>query len=293
MTAGYLWAGLLVLATAVPGLCQPEGEYVTVENAILKTINSSQLPARIAGTIELLDVSEGSRVVPGQLLGKIQDQATQLQVERARISAEKARLKASSDIDIRLAQKRLAVADNELERAVSANQRIANTYPAKEVDRLKLMADTARIEIERAQYEQDLAKQELRTAETELLQAGELLERHRLVSSTTGVVVSLEKRAGEWVEPGTSLLEIVETGKLRIEGFLAAGSPVDGLESMPGMATVLHGSQRTEVAAKVTFVSPESNPVNGQVRVFLEIENPQGLFRPGMKVETRIGPLNR
>jgi multidrug efflux pump subunit AcrA (membrane-fusion protein) len=34
--------------------------------------------------------------------------------------------------------------------------------------------------------------------------------------------------------------------------------------------------------AKVVFVSPEINPLNSQVRVFLEVDNRAGKLRPGM-----------
>lgn len=293
-----MYSGLLIVVLAwFSSPFQKTGEtlpkLVKVENAQLKTLDSMHLPARIAGVVGTLDVTEGSVVGPGQSMGKILDRAAQLQVDRARIAIDKAKQKIANQIDVRLAEKRLAVASNELERAVSANQRIANTYPAKEVDRLQLVVDTAKLEIERAEYDRELARQELRLAETELLQAEELLERHAIKSATGGIVVKVEKRPGEWVEPGTNLVEVVQTSRLRIEGFVRASAIRPGLVEAPAKASIKVDGRTHEVDAKLTFISPESNPVNGQVRVFLEIDNSAGLFRPGMTVETTIGPAGK
>jgi multidrug efflux pump subunit AcrA (membrane-fusion protein) len=39
---------------------------------------------------------------------------------------------------------------------------------------------------------------------------------------------------------------------------------------------------------KVVFVSPEINPVNGQARVWAEIDNASGLLRPGLRPQMKI-----
>jgi multidrug efflux pump subunit AcrA (membrane-fusion protein) len=38
------------------------------------------------------------------------------------------------------------------------------------------------------------------------------------------------------------------------------------------------------------FVSPEVDPVNGQVRVLAEVDNPDGVLRPGLRATMTIGP---
>ena len=52
-----------------------------------------------------------------------------------------------------------------------------------------------------------------------------------------------------------------------------------------GWPAVLHvtlAEGQREFRGVVTFVSPEANPVNGQVRVLAEIENTGGKLRPGL-----------
>jgi RND family efflux transporter MFP subunit len=261
---------------------------IDVENALLKTIEATTVSAEVAGKIDRLAIVEGSTVNAGQEVGKVRDQAVRFQVEQSRIAMAVARKKQVSDIDLQLAQKKAAVARNELERAETANARIENTYPPKEIDRLRLVSESADLEIQRAEHEQELRELDVMIAENEYRQASELLSRHRIASPVDGVVVAMEHRVGEWVEPGTELFKIVKIDRLRIEGFINAASITEQLVDQSADVVVLKANEERRLTGKVVFVSPEANPVNGQVRVYLEIDNSQGEFRPGMRVRASI-----
>ena len=47
------------------------------------------------------------------------------------------------------------------------------------------------------------------------------------------------------------------------------------------------------VKGKIVFVSPEIDPVNAQVRVWAEVENPDLSLRPGLQAEMIIDPASR
>ncbi|MCA9194070.1 MAG: HlyD family efflux transporter periplasmic adaptor subunit [Planctomycetales bacterium] len=264
------------------------GQQIVVENAILKTIEATVIPAQVSGTLESLAVAEGSVVKIGQRVGKINDKALSLQVEYKRIARSAAEKKYGSQIDLNLAIKKKEVASLELERAEEANSRIANTYPPKEIDRLNLVAHSASLEVERARLEQELLEYEVLLASTELKQVEELLSRHEIISPAEGVVVSIGRRVGEWVEPGAELVTVVNTNRLRIEGFITSAEITSDLVGQSANVTLLRGSQTFEITGKVVFVSPDANPVNGQVRVYLEIDNSQAQFRPGLRVKAMI-----
>lgn len=261
---------------------------IPVDNATLKIIHSTTVAAQIAGVIGKLDLNEGMSVRSGDVLGSVLDAAAQLQVSRAQVACKLAEQKSGDDADLRLAQKRSAVAANELERAVAANQRRPDTYPVKEVERLQLVADSATIEIERAEKARKLLAEELALVQIELSQAEELLARHQIMAPSDGIVTTVEKQAGEWVEPGTALFQLVRVDRLRIEGFVNGDAAAAGLLGCPAEATLESPDGPQVLRAVVTFVSPEANPVNGQVRVFIEIDNSAGLLRPGTRIATRI-----
>jgi multidrug resistance efflux pump len=265
-----------------------DSAFIPVENATLKIIETTTVAAQIAGVIGKLDLNEGMNIRAGDLLGGVRDEAVRLQVDRAEVGCRLAQQKCQDDADLRLAQKRSAVAANELERAVSANQRRPETYPVKEVERLQLVAESTVIEIERAETAQKLLAEERALAQVELAQAQELLGRHQIVAPSDGIVTRVEKRAGEWVEPGTALFQLVRVDRLRIEGFVAGDQAAAGLLGLPAEATAITAAGPRKMEAKVTFVSPEATLANGKVRVFIEIDNREGLLRPGTPIETRI-----
>lgn len=261
---------------------------IKVQDAILKTIESTDVATEVAGTIKQLKIAEGDTVKVGQSLGLIGSKAVLLKVENAKTQLAISRKKASSDIDLRLAQRRLEVAQNELERAENANVRLPNTYAIKEIDRLRLVAATAELEVERANYAQELHKLEAALDENLYQQARESLAKHEIKSPASGVIVKLNKLVGEWVEPGTELLRIVKIDRLRIEGFVKAEHLPQVVDGRTALVTVQKGDREYEIKGRVVFTSLEVNPVNGLVRVFLEIDNSDSRFYPGLRVEAEI-----
>jgi multidrug efflux pump subunit AcrA (membrane-fusion protein) len=256
---------------------------LVVQGAILKTIEATSLAAQVAGLLEKIDIKEGSRVAPGQELAFVRDAAVRAQMDRARIALELARKKAENDIDEQVAIKSQAVAANEYQRALDANQKVSNVYPPSEMDRLKLILDRSGLETARAAYQRDFGRLEAYLAEAELKVHEELLQRHRLLAPCHGLVVAVERRVGEWVEPGATVVRLVEIDRLRIEGFIQATDAIADLVGSTATVTVGVADQSIETTAQLVFVSPEANPVNGQVRVFLEVDNRQGNLRPGLR----------
>ena len=262
-----------------------------VEGAILKTIESTSVAAQVSGMVQVLNVKEGAKVKLNQEIGRVRDTAVRLQMEKSKLSITIAEKKQNSDIDRRMAEKNRAVAENEYQRAVEANQQIKDVYPINEVDRLRLLFDRAGLETERAVHQQAMAALDVAMAEMEYKQSLELSQRHRIVAPCDGVIVALEKRIGEWVEPGTVVVKVVQIDKLRIEGFINA---LDALPELVGTTArvLIEGTvPLIETSAKLVFISPEANPLNSQVRVFLEVDNSNGKLRPGIRPTTIIHRL--
>ncbi len=270
---------------------------IQVEGAILKTIEATTLAAQVSGVIDQLATKEGDIIEAGKQLGKIRDEAVRLKLEQLQTQVELAKKKQANDINQRLAENSQEVARNEYQRALSANQRVPNTYPVNEIDRLQLVADQSQLELERAKYERDLAQFDVTLAVGEYRQAHELYNRHRIIAPASGVVVAVEKRAGEWVEPGTDLLRVVRIDQLRLEGFISADQAQRELVGRPATIKLPAREPSSPEPASpepasytgaVVFVSPDVNPVNGQVRIFIEVDNASGRLRPGLRVDTQI-----
>jgi multidrug efflux pump subunit AcrA (membrane-fusion protein) len=101
----------------------------------------------------------------------------------------------------------------------------------------------------------------------------------------------VHRRAGEWVAPGETLVRIVRIDRLRAEGFIdAALAEVDLVGAEARLAITSAGGEKRVFAGVVVFVSPEIDPVNGQVKIWAEIENRSLALRPGLRGELTVSP---
>lgn len=255
---------------------------IVVESAILKTIESTAVSAEVAGVIANLTIKEGSEIRSGDEVGRIKDAGIQLQTERAKKAFDLANKKNVTTIDFRISEKNVALARNEHTRALNANKKVSGTYPVSEVDHLLFVLERSILESERATYQKGITDTELAIAEIEYRQSVELWKRHIITAPCDGMVVSVEKRKGEWVEPGSVVLKIVQTSRLRIEGLVSAKQAstlkVGQLASVEPV-----GENGSKSEAKLVFVSPEVNPIDSQVKIFLEVDNASQKWRPGFR----------
>jgi multidrug efflux pump subunit AcrA (membrane-fusion protein) len=133
-----------------------------------------------------------------------------------------------------------------------------------------------------------IAELELTKIEIENQQLQDMLKKHRILAPVSGMVVAIEKRVGEWVEPGTVVIRLVEIDRLRIEGFMQAEqADPKWLQSEANVELQLSG-KTIHTTAKLVFISPEVNPINSQVRVHLDVDNRDARLRPGLKPKVWI-----
>ncbi len=268
---------------------EKQGARIEVKNSILKSLDTVSIAAGVAGVLGEVFVREGDIVEVETPLAKVRDDEASLVVVQAQLALDTAKLKTTRDVDLKLAIKGAEVASKELQRTLDANSRAADTYPANEVDRMRLMVDKSKLEIERAQLEQRLTLLACEQAEAELRQAEQAVTRHTILSPLSAMVISIEKQAGEWVDPNSNVIELMTMNPLRVEGFIDASTASKVVAGNEAKVAINIGTSTYEVTGKVKFVSPVANPVNSQVRVFIEIENNENRFRPGLSVKATIG----
>jgi macrolide-specific efflux system membrane fusion protein len=103
------------------------------------------------------------------------------------------------------------------------------------------------------------------------------------------MVVQVNRRRGEWVEPGEMVVRILRLDRLRAEGFLKARYLSGDVEDWRVTLTVdLPGRPAAELPGEVVFVSPEIDPVNSQVSIWVEVDNEDLRLRPGMRAKMTI-----
>lgn len=282
MTGNLLRAALLI--TVFTGAARLMADEIRVPSVLIKLIEQVEVPAREAGVLAAVNAREGDLVSPGAPLAQIEDTQARFDKRRAELEHQGARRAADSDVKVRFARKSLEVAEADLRRALESSKRFAQSVSQSELDHLRLLVQKSTLEIEQAQLEIELAQALRDVKQHEVEVAQHQIERRQVVSPLAGVVVEINRHRGEWVEPGQTIVRLLRLDRLRAEGLVPAQSVDDQLKGRAVKLTVPTGDgQSAEYAGQIVFVSPEVDPVNGQVRVWAEIENNDLKLRPGVQ----------
>jgi macrolide-specific efflux system membrane fusion protein len=265
-----------------------QGEPLVVESVMLRLLEEAEVPAQEAGVVTAVSVREGQRVKQGDLLAQIDDQVARLAAEAVQAQYDIARAKAANDVRQRFAKKSLEVSEAELRRSMDSIERFAKSISQSQIDVERLTVQKNQLEAEQAEHEHQVATLEMKAQENELTAARAQVARRRIVAPFDGVIVQIYVRRGEWVEPGQKALRIVNVDRLKAEGFVPAAMAVAELSGKPVSLEVEALSEQDSPEGKIVFVSPEVDPITGQVRVWAEIDNREGKLRPGQPARMAI-----
>ncbi|QDT53968.1 HlyD family secretion protein [Caulifigura coniformis] len=230
---------------------------------------------------------EGEYVTANSIVAKLKDE-----VPQAAVAASAA--KAESDAEITAADK---LAESERLEATLMDEANRNAgvsrppYPKSDVDRARLRAEAADLQTGVKRHEKRLAGFELAQAQAEL-------KTFHIITPIDGIVTRVFKRAGEGVQQAESILEVVNTTIIRVEGRIPAavasrvkvGSPVRVRFKLGPVPQSGPPGPAIELEAKLGFVDVSAEGVGEEryVRVWTELVNPRQMLRDGTPAEMTI-----
>jgi macrolide-specific efflux system membrane fusion protein len=276
---------LLVSSVMLAGALAAADEPIRVPSVLLKLIEQAEVPAREAGVLNKLEVREGDMVKEGAALAGVEDSDAQLDKRKAQLELVGATQLADNDVKIRFAKKSLEVADAELTRALDAEKRFPQSVSKTELAQLKLLVEKSTLEVEQAGHELDLARVTRDLKQNDVAIADHSIRQRQIMAPITGQVVEINRHRGEWVQPGQTILRILRLDRLRAEGLVPAAAVSGKLVGRPVKLTVKLSEKDKDTAefdGVIVFVHPELDPVNGQVRVWAEVDNADLNLRPGL-----------
>lgn len=279
-----------------------------------------RVPSRTAGTAVQVPAEEGSRVEAGALLVSLDDESLIL----LRDQAEAGRDMAAAALDLLLQGARQEDLDQAREALKSAEERWR--LAREEADRLRALIDSGSVsqqQLDRAESAEKLAdgarlqaasllakleagardpeiagaRAALNKAEASLSLAEKSLEDSRILAPSAGTVLYRMIEPGEWAAPGMTVFVIADITNLRLTVYVSEPDLArirlgqDAEIRMDGSGQVLNG--------RVSWISPlaEFTPKNVQIKdervkqvfaVRIDVENPDGLLKPGMPADARF-----
>jgi macrolide-specific efflux system membrane fusion protein len=262
-----------------------------VESALLRLIQQVEVPARAQGVLTSIEVVEGDSVQLGDVLAQVDDSEAKLLEGRAAIELEVSKETVKSDVAVRAAKQAFQFNKAEHERLERAAQGIRGSISLSELEELKFRAEQAALDLEKAQHEARLDQLTVELKQKELQLSKHNVEVRKVAAPINGVVVEVLRQPGEWVEPGDKVLRIVRLDRLRVEGLIEVPDIASDLRNAQVTLSLnVPGRGPTNFPGKIVFVSPEINPVNGQVRIWAEVENKDGILKPGLRTKMTLVP---
>jgi RND family efflux transporter MFP subunit len=288
---GVLVSGASAFAAdrGAPAAKPASGSGIEVESVVLRLFEEAEVPAQEAGVVVNVAAREGQRVKQGELLAQVDDQVPRLAADAAKAKYDITHEKAANDVKIRYAQKALEVSEAELKRSTESIEKFAKSVSQSQLDVEQLTVQKNRLEAEEAEHEQSIAGLEMKAQENEWNAARAQIARRKIAAPFDGTIVQVYLRKGEWAEPGQKALRIVNADRLKAEGFIRAEDAAAASSGKPVELTIDLGGKPQTFSGKVAFVSPEVDPITGQVRVWAEIENRDGRLRPGQSARMVVG----
>lgn len=268
------FAGLVWPLTAAEKDTTP----IRVTQCRIKPADQVTLSVNQSGVIGSIP-REGDTVEPEQLVIQLEDAL-------ARAALAVAEKEAGNDVKVRYAAKAADVSRLTWEDAVEINMNVKGAIPETEVRLKKLEYDRDVLQIEQTEHDQTIALLKRDEAEAQL-------KLFHVKSPVAGTVTRVLKNKGEAVRQGEPVLELVNTRRVRVEGYLdvadrrrvAPGCPVqvtpEAAEGAPAAAPA---------TGTIVFVDVVVQPVTSKVRIWADVDNPDDLLLPGLTVNMSIAP---
>ena len=295
--APLLATAALAQGTASPSPSSPPspGEEIRIEGGLVKYINQVNVPAQVEGKLLEMNVEEGMSVSQDDVLAVIDDTQAQLALQLRRAEEEEARLKAENDVNLRDARNAEKLAEAEADSYRDLYKK--NAVPLYDMRKKQLEAVRATLRIELAENEMQIAQARYDAKRNEREMSQFEVERRSITAPFDGYIEARIAQLGEWVQPGTPIVTLVQLDRLRVEGVVNALRY--GRQVTPGTPVRVRVMSETNadnaitVPGKIGFVSSEID-LNNRYRVWVDIENRRvgndWAIKPGMKAEIIINP---
>jgi membrane fusion protein (multidrug efflux system) len=276
-----VFAFLFLSAAGNGHLVAQQPKSIELDECRIQAVKTARLATDRPGVLAVVQPQEGDSVRENQIVARLMDEVPQASLEVAKLVAD-------DPVEIEYATKLHAVDKLEYEKDIQANLQHLNTVPDLEVQRAKLQSERSLLQI-------DKAKHEIKVNELKAAQADAELKTYRILAPFDGVVTRVSKYRGEAVHQGDTILEVVNTDIVRIEGrvkekdiwYVKVGSPVTVRLSLRSThldveKQVFHG--------RIGFVDVVANSVSFDTRVWAEVPNPGNILRPGLLATMTIEP---
>jgi HlyD family secretion protein len=322
--SGLALLGIATLSVAAAWAGRHLGSGASAPVTVTGTIEATQVDVSVKITGRILErlVKEGDRVRRGQPLVRLDDAELAADVRRQEAALRSAQAtlrdleKGARPQEIEDARAAVSSAEatrSMTEREFERNDKLfkANLIAAQDVDRARQAFEVAMAQersarqklallLEGSRPDQvDAARWQVSQAESALAQAQSRLREALVVSPIDGVVLRKNLEAGETANPGVPILTLVnprdvwlrayvpetEVGRLKVGD--TATLRVDAYPQRTFRGRLIEIGSEAEYTPR--NVQTKKERVNLVFRIKIQIDNPEGILKPGLPADADVG----
>ena len=280
-----------------------------VATATVQTRHRATVGVQMAGTVVAVQVMEGDRIQPGQVLLQLDDRELRAAAQAAELAVTQAELKRQSWREVQAPvareaeqqmQANLAQARVQLERQQALVQQgfigqaaLDESWRAFRV----AQAQASSAQVQSRAHAHDGLEQSLAQSAWLLAQANWAAARARLSytevrASFAGQVVSRHVEPGDTVQPGKALLVLAPEGVTELVALIDERNLSLLRPGQPAVASADAYPQR-QFAAVVSRIAPSVDAQRGAVQVNLTVATPPAYLREDMTISVEIEVLRK
>lgn len=270
---------------------------ILVTNCLVKYINKTMVPAELQGKLTQIKVEEGMSVKKGDVIAIIDDRQAQLLLKVKQAEEAEAKVAADNKINMEDAINSAKIA--KVEAAAYRELHDKGAAPWLELQKKELEEERAGLRIQLAEQNEQSALAVYIQKQYGVQLAKMDIEMRTIRCDFDAFVEKRLANLGEWVQPGSPIVELVQMDRLRVVGFIDAlnyagqvqkGAPVK-IEVVVGRDA--GGAKKRSFDGVIEYVSTELD-LQKRHRVWVSIPNElvgdDWLIKPGMAASMRILP---
>ena len=235
-----------------------------ITRSFLEPVEQREVAATQPDVVASMSVREGSSVKKGDILAELDNNVLRQTLKIAELRANSNSHVNAAFANLQVRQRKLRKLSSMLENGHANHSEVEN----------------ARADHESATAELQLAKEKMAEAKYEVEKIKAEIERRVVRSPIDGVVTEIHAFPGEFIASSErQLMTVVRLDRLKVRFYLLSD---DAAALKFGQSVTLKvGKQKDEIAGKVDFISPVTDPDSGTCRVEIVIENSDQRFRSG------------
>ena len=247
---------------------------------VLNPIETLRLATRDPGIVEDILVTEGDKVSAGDTIAVLDKPLFTAELNAAKNELRVAQEESKNNVDLEFAKISREVNQKVIQRSQAARARFAKSVSKTELEELCLESERSRLSALQAQRQININRinEELRNDRVEIAQIR--LNNRAVKSKIDGTVVQVLAKPGEFVNTGQPIARILNLNRLRIVCASKRGMQPNDIPKQAKFKINVAGKEFT-YPAKITFVSPEIDPVRQTFPIWAEIENVEARLNSG------------